>query len=307
MSRPFLTLRVVLVGALVATIGCAPQQPFYFFEDGDLSHYIETATEVEFPDVENPTLDDVTGAIPPLTLDNPEPTEVWELALEEAVKIALDNSKVIRSLYGPIPQLVDRLQTNPDFPAVSTVYDPALRETDPRFGVAAALAAFDTQLTTSASWEKNDTIRNPFVFLGSTTAFPSLARQDTGTFQAQLRKTAATGGTWTLRHNVFYDYQPDVARLFTSDWSTNVEAEFRQPLLQGNGVQFNRIAGPGSIPGYNYGVMIARVNTDISLTEFEGQVRNLVNDVERAYWELHFAYHQLDAHLEARERALAVW
>ena len=39
------------------------------------------------------------------------------------------------------------------------------------------------------------------------------------------------------------------ANLFPSVWNTNVEASFRQPLLQGAGVRFNRIAGPGNVPG----------------------------------------------------------
>ena len=56
--------------------------------------------------------------------------------------------------------------------------------------------------------------------------------------------------------------------------------EIRQPLLQGYGVEYNRIAGPGAIPGFNQGVLIARVNTDIALATFEAGVRNLVSDVE---------------------------
>ena len=60
----------------------------------------------------------------------------------------------------------------------------------------------------------------------------------------------------------------------------NLQAEWRQPLLQGAGVQFNRIAGPGATPGNYNGVMLARINTDIALADFEAGVRNLVNDVE---------------------------
>ena len=32
--------------------------------------------------------------------------------------------------------------------------------------------------------------------------------------------------------------------------AANMEAEARQPLLQGGGVQFNRIAGPNAVPGF---------------------------------------------------------
>jgi len=38
----------------------------------------------------------------------------------------------------------------------------------------------------------------------------------------------------------------------------NYEAYARQPLLQGGGVDFNRIAGPNGTPGLINGVVIAR-------------------------------------------------
>ncbi len=44
-------LRLVLCGSLLAT-GCTPTQPFFFMEDGDLSHYVDVATQIEYPDVE---------------------------------------------------------------------------------------------------------------------------------------------------------------------------------------------------------------------------------------------------------------
>ena len=83
-------------------------------------------------------------------------------------------------------------------------------------------------------------------------------------------------------------------------------AEVRQPLLQGAGTQFNRIAGPAQVGQYN-GVMIARINTDIALANFEEAVRNLVSDVETAYWELYFEYRALDAVIAGRDSALTTW
>ena len=75
-----------------------------------------------------------------------------------------------------------------------------------------------------------------------------------GTFQAQLSKVTATGGQFALTHNVGYDMtDSDTAQprqyAYPSDWNVNLVAELRQPLLQGAGVQFNRIAGPGATPG----------------------------------------------------------
>jgi len=298
-------LCALLAGTALVMAGCGPQQPFYFCDDGDLSHYVDRAVQVEFPDADDRVPCEVAGAIEPFSLDNPSPSEVWDLTLEEAVRVSLQNSDVIRTLPLGGSGIVDALQSNADM--ATTVYNPALAEADPLFGVAAALSAFDAQLTSSVFWEKNDTPRNPFVFPGSGNAFPAEFRQDLGTFQAQLQKTAATGGTWSLRHNVLYTAQPDVARLFISDWHVNIEAEVRQPFFQGRGVQFNRIAGPGAMPGSYNGVMIARVNTDVRLADFEGQVQNLVSDVERAYWDLYQAYHNVRALTESCNRALNTW
>ena len=54
-------------------------------------------------------------------------------------------------------------------------------------------------------------------------------------------------------------------------------------------------------------MVIARINTDIALANFEAGVRNLVSDVEIAYWELYFEYRSLDAVIAGRDSALTTW
>jgi outer membrane protein TolC len=54
-------------------------------------------------------------------------------------------------------------------------------------------------------------------------------------------------------------------------------------------------------------VLITRINTDVSLADFEASVTQLVADVENAYWELFFAYRDLNAKLAARQRAYDTW
>jgi len=53
--------------------------------------------------------------------------------------------------------------------------------------------------------------------------------------------------------------------------------------------------------------MIARINTDIALADFEANVRNLVSGVEDAYWQLYFQYRNLDSVLAGRDSALQTW
>lgn len=301
---------LVILTAIATTFGCRPQQPFYLGEDGDLSHYIDQATKIEYPDTEVPPLDEVEGTQEPLTLGHSDPKEMWDLSLEDAVRITLENSKVMRTItsLGGAPESLTR---SPE--TAATVYGPALTESDPRYGVEAALSAFDTMFTTSVFWEKNDTPRNTFAFVDDPddpsdiqSAFPSVLLQDLGNFQTRLQKTAATGTTWSLAHNVVYDFE-NTARQMPADWNVNLEAEFNHPLLQGGGVQFNRIAGPGAIPGFNNGVIIARLNTDIALADFENSVQSLVSDVETAYWNLYLAYRELQAVIAGRDAALVSW
>ena len=90
-------LALVLSASILAT-GCQPQQPFYCKEDGDLSHYLDVATEIEYPDVDEPSLDEVELRSAPLTLKNTDNYEMWDLSLEEAVRITLCNSQVMRQL-----------------------------------------------------------------------------------------------------------------------------------------------------------------------------------------------------------------
>ncbi len=304
MRRHVPQLGTVMTLAVLVITGCQPQEPFYLKPvDGDMSHYIGVATDIEYPDVDSDRLADVSEAKPPLSLLNRDKNEVWHLTLEEAVQIALKNNKVMRNIGGQVQGPPDFILRNPEL--VPTIYSPALAETNPRTGPEAALSAFDTQLSSSLIWQKLDTPQN-VAFLYDD-IYPNVDREDLGTFQARLQKVAATGGTFALTHNVNYNLSNRPSRNWPADWNVNLTAELRQPLLQGAGVQFNRIAGPGAQPGLYNGVVLARINTDIALADFENGVRNLVNDVETAYWELYFQYRSLDAVIAGRDSALQTW
>jgi outer membrane protein TolC len=319
MSRQSPLLIAAIAACFIILAGCQPQQPFYFHEDPELSHYKGVATEIEYPDVDSCTLGDVQGAIRPFSLQNNQPKEVWDLKLEDAIRNALTNNKIMRTIGGQVQGPPEFLLRNSE--AVPSIYDPALAESNPRSGVEAALSAFDTQFSISSVWDKTDTPSYtvfPIFDAATQTAIlaptAQLQLQDTNSFQAQLQKTNATGGTFSLRNITSYIKQDIFNPNLTiplaevpANWTTNFQAEMRQPLLRGAGVQFNRIAGPGAQPGLYNGVMLARINTDIALADFEASVRNLVADVETAYWELYFNYRSLDAVVAGRESALVTW
>jgi outer membrane protein TolC len=307
--------------------GCAPRQPFYFFEDGDLSHYVGAIQKLEYPDSCEPPLDEAAGSLEPLTLSNPSFDNIWELSLEEAIRTALENGKVLRNLGGsfasfggPRPQTGEpplSLLTAPNL--TPSIYDPAIVETDPFRGVESALALFDAQVSSSLTWER---INRPQNIGGIGVAiFPQQFLGDTGNWSTGIQKRTATGATWGFSNLTVYDNNNSPIRqrdpitgeiVVPSTWTTNYDFTFNQPLLQGAGVTYNRIAGPDFFdnlygrPVFR-GVLLARVNADISLAEFEAGVRNLVSDTEQAYWELYFAYRNLEARKAGRDSALEAW
>ena len=324
MSRHNPILGVLAIGLAAALLaGCRPQQPFYLHDNGDLSHYRKMATEIEYPNVNVDSLGDVEGATPPMTLNRTEPKEFWDLTLQEVHRHALENSKVMRQLGAAViaqaggsgPGTPDFLMRNPQ--GAPTIYDPAIAESDPRFGVETALAAFDTQLSalmyrTQRNRPNNDTL-NSILSPGTISTTQDVIGYfdtDSPTFQAALSKTNAWGGTTSFTHQIAYSYQTlnnERSRNFTSDYVTRVGVEWKQPLLQGAGLEFNQIAGPNGFPGFFQGVTLARVNTDVALATFETNVRNLVSDVENAYWELYFTYRNLDTVQKGLESALQTW
>jgi len=167
----------------------------------------------------------------------------------------------------------------------------------------AALSAFDAQLTASTMFQNNDRIYNNSFFAGGATAF----NQDLHEYEVALSKRTASGSLLTLRSVSNHDANNAPANTFTSAWDTWVEGEVRQPLLQGGGVEFNRIAGPGASPGVYGGILIAKANSDVNHAEFMGSLRDFISNVENAYWDLYFAYRELDARKKAMEQALVEW
>ena len=112
----------------------------------------------------------------------------------------MKNNKVMRNIGGQVQGPPDFLTRNPE--VAPTIYDPALAESNPRTGTEAALSAFDAQLQTSLTWEKQDTPLNVTNTPPYDTFFANVNDQDLGTFQARLQKTAASGGTFALTHTV---------------------------------------------------------------------------------------------------------
>jgi outer membrane protein TolC len=287
----------LLAGSMLLPSGCFWQSKNSFQSCAPAGAYEQVASEIEYPTESACTAmnaDESLSSPHPWTIDTQGTPEYWDISIEEAIQLALANSKVMRDLGGAVVRA----------PATQrTTLDPAIAETDPRFGIEAALSEFDAQWLTSTFWERNDRAVNNVFFGGGTREL----QQDVGVFQTAITKRAVTGSRFTIRHNVDYDANNAPGNRFFSAWNANVEAEIRHPFLQGSGVQFNRVAGLDSTPGVYDGVLIARLNADVALTDFEIAVRDLVSNVENAYWDLYFGYRVLDAKVKARDAALDTW
>jgi len=190
-----------------------------------------------------------------------------EIRLEDAIKMALANAPVVRDL-----------------------------------------SAFDATYESQLLFQKNDNFFNN-QFIGDEGVF----QQDLAQYSAGISKLSATGGRFGVNNVIDYELNNSPSNRFNGDntrsiaYDLSLEAEFRQPLFQGAGTRFNRIAGPNNPTGVYNGVAIARTNTDMALADFEIRIRDLVSDVENTYWDLYFAYRDLEAKIDARNGAYEIW
>ncbi|EMI22200.1 outer membrane efflux protein [Rhodopirellula maiorica SM1] len=234
----------------------------------------------------------------PIPIDSvqlpPQQRETWELTLDSVVQMALSRSQVIRDIGGAVVSAPD---------SVSTVFDSVIVRTDPRFGVEAALSDFDAQLASSLLYSgREQTLNN--VIEGKGTQDP---RANLGLLDFSISKITRSGTQFKLGNLTTFDRNNSPLNRFSQSFTGGFQGEIRHPLKQGSGRAFNEIAGPGSSPGNYRGVRVAQLNTHIEIADFQAAIRDLLLDVERAYWELSFSYRNLDAKLQGRDAALATW
>lgn len=294
------------VATALATLGCAGRQPaIRYLGEADNRYYRAQATEIDFPLVADNLPEELTAASPPRTIRDLERAAIRDMTLSEAIHLALQNSEIIRR-YGDFLSPANQLLQSPNF--IPSIYDPAIQESGVLFGgrgVEAALADFDAQLNTNLNFSRNENILN---IPGTPTRVTEAAD-----YQTSLQKIFAHGGVVSLNHDVNYLYQSNApGDLFDSVYRGNIGLFYQQPLLAGAGTQFTRTAGPiarsfGGITGVSQGVLIARINSDISIADFEESVQMLLFDVETAYWDLYLAYRNFDTTTVARNAAMDTW
>ena len=293
---------LLLCIAMVALVtGCTPNKPIYLNDTGTLNHYVESATAIEYPDVDARSLEEVIQSGPPVTVIDPDFDSYKDLSLERAISYALQNGKLFRGYGTPALQGTrvlpgqDTIINAPN--AVGTVYNVAIRETEPgqigipgqigapagiitntqldgNIGVEAALSQFDAQLTGSLNFTKSDEPRNTTNINPNQ---PLVFQQDQVQWQAQIAKETANGTQLFFRNVNSYisntnpvddPLTPAVNEGFQvldSFYRASFEAEIRQPLLRGRGAFINRMP-----------IVISRIGTDQEIANLEAQLQNYV-------------------------------
>lgn len=329
MSQKTVRWAAIIQICLVLFTGCTPTQPFFIPRDESLANYLDQAMSIEYADVQVQSLPEATQAYVPLGATN-LPTDFIDLTLEDCISIALQNTKIIPVVGGSNQQsgsvAAALLSAQPG--QMPSIYDPALAATttntqplaidnqgnriSPRGstrsnqvgGVEDALSEFDAQFSAVLGYNTTDRPRN----VGRGNVFnPQFFQGVDANGQAALSKRLATGTVATARFTTVYSRNNVPAsgnaanseffgRAVPSDYTAAIELQVTQPLMRGRGTLVNRIP-----------VVLARINEDIQVHEFEANVRNLIKSVEDAYWDLYCGYRAFETSKIARASALDMW
>jgi outer membrane protein TolC len=301
-----------ITAILIAVLGgcSASPKPLTYLGHADLEYYKGLSTKIDFPDKTGPDNATAIASQEPPLLRTPRKDQVWDLSLGQAIRIALQNNKIIRTRdQFLLPR--NPLVSNPE--QVPSVFDPAVQDTGILFGqrgVEAALSDFDATLSVNGTWNWNTTAQNNAGLSGVPTinGLPTLV-QDTAQYRARLDKTFADSSQLSFINEWDYTQNNVVGNLFPSVYTGFARAEFRRPLLAGGGTDYTRVAGPiGKNPaGVGQGVVISRINSDIALADFEAAVHQLIRDVQSSYWDLSLAYQTFHAQVLYEKSALKTW
>ncbi|MGB7328792.1 MAG: TolC family protein [Rubripirellula sp.] len=307
--------------AVLMAGGCSTTQPFFAGESPDLQYYLKSATRIEYPDVEIDRLAETEMAIEPLSIGNHD-YQFWDLTVEDCVSIAMQNAKFFVTTSGnaEFRQNVAAQFTSASADQLGSIYDVAIQQsttqsipltidgagnrTLPRGvlranqigGVEDALAEFDAQASGFLNYSTTD---RPANSVDSTVSRRDSQAHDF-TQQSALSKRFATGGVATFRQQTLYNSNntPTAAegglRQVAGTYTALLEAQVQHPLMRNRGTLINRIP-----------VVLASLNEDVAIADFEIQVRNLVRDVEVNYWNLYLAYRNVSTAVIARNSAIA--
>jgi outer membrane protein TolC len=243
----------------------------------------------------------------PRTTNDPEASEMWPMTLQEAIRIGLDNSEVVRVIafgaqgipiggFEPTPLNTGAgagVASSLGSGTLQTIYDPAILETQ----IATALSNFDTAFTTSLLWGDSTQPFNNGVQGGSLslsgTRYPIVSINDSATFQIGLSKRNATGGLMGITQNTSWSYQNSSFLVYPSAYTTNLQLTLTQPLLGSAALPGQAAGPPVGLEANRAPIVISRLNADAAVWRFKAEIMAEVRSIEQQYWSLAQVHVQL--------------
>jgi outer membrane protein TolC len=307
-TRSTLVLCLYLVGsALLGCVDLSRSKSSHLVSD--LNHYVDIASRIITTDDDSEYASEALNTKAPRRIRKPREEELRDLTLNEAIKIGIKNNKIIKT-RSDFRARGSALMNNPE--SVHSIYDSVIQQSGVQGGqrgLQAALSDFDPIFTSSMQWGRLEQVQNNRFLSGGLNPGDTL-KDETAEYRMQLEKQMGTGGIILLSHDWDYSLNNVPSRLFGSSYTGWLRADYRHPLLAGAGSEFTDIAGPifrSGATGVNQGLIIVRINNDISVMNFEVAVRDMLKDIEDLYWDLALAYHTYDSALIAQNSALKTW
>jgi outer membrane protein TolC len=283
---------------------------------------------VELEDEEVKRTDFLSSTLPmqlpkvakPRTTNDPEADEIYPMTLQEAIRIGLDNSEVVRVIsfgaqgipvggFEPTPLNTGAgagIASSLGSGSLQTVYDPAVQETQ----IAQALSVFDTALSTSILWGKTVQPFNNAIQGGNLSLtgprFPVISVTDQAQFQASLSKRTATGAQLGIAHNITWSYQNSSFLVYPSAYTTNLQMTLSQPLLGSAPLPGQQAGNPVGLEANRAPIVIARYNADAAVWRFKAEIMAMTRSIEQQYWSLAQQHVQLWSAEKAVELAQGI-
>ncbi|MFO0911081.1 MAG: TolC family protein [Isosphaeraceae bacterium] len=312
--------RAALLVALATSAGC--QRLPYIDQNKEVPHEALGSIAQEDKEVQQAEFLSSSMAMPlpklakPRTTNDPEAREIWTLTLQDAIRIGLDNSEVVRVIslgaqgipvggFEPTPLNTGSgagIASALGAGTLTTVYDPAIQETQ----IATALSSFDTNFTTSLLWGHSAAPFNNAISAGTFVAgarFPIIFNQDTWQFQTGVQKRTATGALLGVTHNINYLYSNSPTNVTPSAYTTNLQLSLTQPLLGSAPLAGGQAGPPVGLEANRAPIVIARLNADAAVWRFKAEVMAEVRSIEQQYWSLAQQHVQLWSSEKAVELA----
>ena len=219
----------------------------------------------------------ITQALPPATMSSPRPSTLvppvrpfrlpprtgvetqMEISLDQTLAMALANNKDIES------SRIDRLESD--------------------YMLTAAQGAFDPQLNVTSYWEQQIT---PVASSLGGSATGSLLNK---TWQADPGITRALpwyGGTFKTDLSSEKSYSNNTFLSLNPQYPTSLNFSYTQPLWRNLLYDSNR-----------HQIDVAKKNRSLTDEQFRQRVMAVVLQAEQAYWELSYAYNNLQVQLDA--------